>query len=84
MFRENYRNNPVAEDRFGYDVLHHTDLLRERGESNGINLARINWSGYQLVVIDESHYFRNGETSAIEGTDNRYQRLLKEIGRAHV
>ncbi len=79
VFRENYRNNPVAEDRFGYDVLHHTDLLRERGESNGINLARINWSGYQLVVIDESHYFRNGETSAIEGTDNRYQRLLKEV-----
>ena len=59
-FRNNYDTNPVAADRLRYDVLFHTDLTRDRGESNGINLERINWGNYDLIVIDESHNFRNG------------------------
>jgi len=62
-FKHNYKNNPIAEDRLRYDVLFHTDLSRERGESNGIDLRNINWANYDLVVIDESHNFRNGESS---------------------
>ena len=59
-FRNNYDTNPVAADRLRYDVLFHTDLTRDRGESNGINLERLNWGNYDLIVIDESHNFRNG------------------------
>ena len=59
-FRNNYDNNPLAADRLRYDVLFHTDLTRDRGESNGINLERLNWGNYDLIVIDESHNFRNG------------------------
>jgi hypothetical protein len=59
-FRENYKNNPIAADRLRYDVLYHTDLSRERGMSGSIDLEKINWENYDLVVIDESHNFRNG------------------------
>ena len=59
-YKGNYVNNPIASDRLNYDVLFHTDLNRSRGMSNGIDLARINWGNYDLVVIDESHNFRNG------------------------
>jgi len=59
-FRSNVTNNPIAKDRLRYDVLYHTDLSRESGTSNGIPLNRINWGNYDLVVIDESHNFRNG------------------------
>ena len=55
-----YINNPIAADRLRYDVLYHTDLSREHGLSNGIDLDRLNWGNYDLVVIDESHNFRNG------------------------
>ena len=58
-FRENSTTNILAEDRFNYDVLNHTDLSRERGRSGDINLETINWGNYDLVVIDESHNFRN-------------------------
>lgn len=54
-FKLNLLNNPIASDRLRYDVLYHTDLSRTRGHSNGIPLDRINWSNYDLVVIDESH-----------------------------
>lgn len=57
-YKGNYVNNPIAKDRLRYDVLYHTDLSREHGDSNGINLERLNWGNYDLVVIDESHNFR--------------------------
>ncbi|MDR0938117.1 MAG: DEAD/DEAH box helicase family protein [Mediterranea sp.] len=81
-FKENYLNNPIAADRLNYDVLYHTDLSREKGESNGLNLARLNWSNYDLVVIDESHNFRNGGNRSGRGDDkqeNRYLRLLNKV-----
>ncbi len=84
-YKHNYDNNPIATDRLRYDVLYHTDLSRDSGESNGINLARINWGNYDLVVIDESHNFRNGGVlSGEEGRENRYLRLLNHVVRAGV
>ncbi len=84
-YKGNYINNPIAEDRLRYDVLYHTDLSRERGESNGIDLGRINWSNYDLLVIDESHNFRNGgEVSGEEGKENRYLRLMNKVIRSGV
>ena len=69
----NHADNPFDEDRFAYNLLTHTDLSRERGTSrSGINLATHNWSNYELVVIDESHNFRNSD-------GKRYEKLLEEI-----
>ena len=59
-YKDNYVNNPIAADRLRYDVLYHTDLNRTHGTSNGLDLGRLNWGNYDLVVIDESHNFRNG------------------------
>ncbi len=82
-FKGNYKNNPVAEDRLRYDVLFHTDMNRDRGDSNGIDLQNLNWGNYDLVVIDESHNFRNGESSTHRKEDdtyeNRYQKLMNRI-----
>lgn len=85
-FRGNYVNNPVATDRLRYDVLYHTDLSRNSGKSNGIDLSRIVWGNYDLVVIDESHNFRNGgQTYGEEGEkENRYLKLLNKVIRAGV
>jgi len=84
-YKHNYDNNPIAADRLRYDVLYHTDLSRDSGESNGIDLARINWGNYDLVVIDESHNFRNGgELSGEEGRENRYLRLMNRVVRAGI
>ena len=84
-FRSNYKNNPLAEDRLRYDVLYHTDLSRERGFSNGQDLEKLYWENYDLVVIDESHNFRNG--GVIYGDDereNRYLRLMNRVIRPGV
>lgn len=85
-FRGNLINNPLAKDRMRYDILFHTDLSRERGESAiGLPLDRINWGNYDLVVIDESHNFRNG--GAVSGDDereNRYLKLLNKVIRPGV
>lgn len=81
-FKGNYKNNPLADDRLNYDVLYHTDLGRERGNSNGIDLSLISWGNYDLVVIDESHNFRNGEHSTHrndENYENRYQKLIRKV-----
>ena len=83
-YKGNYRNNPIAEDRMRYDVLFHTDLSRDHGQSNGIDLERLNWGNYDLVVIDESHNFRNGIGTHSNTTENRYQRLMDRIVRAGV
>lgn len=76
-FKENSVTNSLAEDRFNYDVLNHTDLSREKGKSGDINLATINWGNYDLVVIDESHNFRNNE--ALKNKETRYQKLMNRI-----
>lgn len=60
-FLNNYDDNPLIRDRLNYNVLYHTDLSRDKGKSNGIDLSRINWGNYDLVVIDESHNFRNND-----------------------
>lgn len=84
-YKGNYVNNPVAEDRLRYDVLYHTDLSREYGTSNGIELDRLNWGNYDLVVIDESHNFRNGgEITGEDAKENRYLKLLNKVIRAGV
>lgn len=76
-FRENSTTNILADDRFNYDVLNHTDLSREKGYSGDIKLETLNWGNYDLVVIDESHNFRNNE--AIKGHKTRYQKLMENI-----
>lgn len=92
-YRGFYEDNPVYEDRLGYTVLFHTDLNRESGDSNGTDLSRIKWSAFDLVVIDESHNFRNGskyKTSKGKMVDddfeldeidkmNRYATLLNNV-----
>ena len=84
-YKDNYINNPIAADRLNYDVLFHTDLSRDGGFSNGLDLDRLNWGNYDLVVIDESHNFRNGgEVSGEEGKENRYLRLMNKVVRAGV
>ena len=88
-YRSNYVNNPLAGDRLRYDVLFHTDLGRTHGESNGLDLEKINWSNYDFVVIDESHNFRNGGKITTDENDenpreNRYLRLLNEVIRKGV
>lgn len=85
-YRDNYTNNPLVEDRFNYDVLFHTDLGRTHGNSNGIDLSRLRWDNYDLVVIDESHNFRNGGKldSESDEKDNRYTTLMKQVIRKGV
>ena len=84
-FKDNYVNNPIASDRLNYDVLFHTDLSRNGGYSNGLDLERLNWGNYDLVIIDESHNFRNGgELTGDDDKENRYLRLLNKVVRAGV
>ena len=85
-YRDNYINNPLAEDRLNYKVLYHTDLGRTHGFSNGTDLSRLRWDTYDLVVIDESHNFRNGGKleSEDDSKDNRYVTLLKQVIRKGV
>ena len=86
-YKDNYVNNPIAADRLNYDVLFHTDLSRSHGQSNGLDLDRLNWGNYDLVVIDESHNFRNGSSGVgvHKGQgDNRYETLMKKVIRAGV
>jgi len=84
-YKDNYRNNPIAADRLNYDVLFHTDLSRDYGKSNGLDLDRLNWGNYNLVVIDESHNFRNGgEISGEDQRENRYLRLMNRVIRSGV
>ena len=81
-FNSNYKTNPIAGDRLNFTVLNHTDLSREKGESYGIELDRINWGNYDLVVIDESHNFRNIGTH--KDKETRYDKLMNNVVRAGV
>ena len=82
MYTINDKRNLLASDRFNFDVLNHTDLSRLKGFSGEINLETLNWSNYDLIVIDESHNFRNNPNRADGKT--RYERLLNDIIRSGV
>ncbi len=85
VYKSPYKNNPLKEDRFRYHVLYHSDLSRKKGMSNGLDLKLFQWDAYDLVVIDESHNFRNGGNSDEEDEGiNRYNRLLKDVIRPGV
>lgn len=84
VYKDNSLLNPFISDRFRYDVLSHTDLSRETGLSGDINLATLNWGNYDLIVIDESHNFRNNTVGKRDDAGNiirksRYQRLMDDI-----
>ena len=81
-YNKNLKTNIFAKDRFGYDVLCHTDLSRTSGESYGIPLNRVNWGNYDLIVIDESHNFRNND--AFKDRETRYQKLMNQVIREGV
>lgn len=83
-YKDNYVNNPIAADRLNYDVLFHTDLSRSHGISNGLDLDRLNWGNYDLVVIDESHNFRNGAGTHANTVENRYVKLMDKVIRKGV
>jgi superfamily II DNA or RNA helicase len=76
-YKGNLKTNIFAKDRFGYDVLCHTDLQRTSGYSFGVPLNRVNWGNYDLVVIDESHNFRNND--AYKDHETRYQKLMNSV-----
>ena len=78
LYRANDRRNFLAGDRFNYDILNHTDLSRDGGLSGDIDLSYVNWGNYDLVVIDESHNFRNKRTPR-QGGETRYDRLMRRI-----
>jgi hypothetical protein len=78
LYKSNDRRNILAADRFNYDVLNHTDLSREAGKSGDIDLSFVNWGNYDLVVIDESHNFRN-KSNPHQGQETRYDRLMRRI-----
>ena len=84
FYRNNLTNNPISEDRFRYDVFFHTDLGRDSGKSNGKDLEYWNWGNYDLVVIDESHNFRNGIGTHKNTKENRYSRLMDRVIRSGV
>ncbi len=77
LYKANDRRNFLAPDRFNYDVLNHTDLSRDGGFSGDIDLSHVNWGNYDLVVIDESHNFRN--KAANKGKETRYDHLMRKI-----
>ena len=82
--QNNSELNPFMSDRFNYTVLSHTDLSRESGKSGDIDLANINWGNYDLLVIDESHNFRNNTKGKRDEDGNiirksRYERLMDDI-----
>lgn len=88
-YRSNYINNPIAKDRLRYDILFHSDLSRNAGYSNGLDLSHVNWGNYDLVVIDESHNFRNGGKITAGDVDedpreNRYLKLMNKVIRTGV
>lgn len=88
-YKSNYINNPIAKDRLNYDVFFHSDLSRKEGKTNGTDLSYVDWGNYDLVVIDESHNFRNGgkmTTNEDDGNprENRYLQLMNRIIRTGV
>ena len=84
-YNKNLTTNILAEDRLNYDVLAHTDLLRASGDSMGMPLDQVNWGNYDLIIIDESHNFRNDDATLAQGeSETRYRALLNNVIRAGV
>jgi len=77
IYSQNDVRNILSKDRMNFDVLNHTDLSRDKGFSGDINLETINWGNYDLIVIDESHNFRNNDPR--KETITRYHRLMRDI-----
>jgi len=77
IYKANDKRNILAADRLNYDVLNHTDLARDGGMSGDMDLSYVNWGNYDLVVIDESHNFRN--KASHRDRDTRYDHLMKRI-----
>jgi SNF2 family DNA or RNA helicase len=77
IYTVNDKRNILSADRFNYDVLNHTDLTRSSGKSGEINLETLNWGNYDLIVIDESHNFRNNNLRKEGAT--RYSRLMNDV-----
>lgn len=82
--QNNSELNPLVEDRFCYTVLSHTDLSRDSGYTDSINLETINWGNYDLLVIDESHNFRNNTKGKRDEDGNiikqsRYEKLVEKV-----
>ena len=82
IYQLNDKRNILSKDRLNYDILNHTDLSRTNGKSGDINLSTINWGNYDLVVIDESHNFRNNPNRKDRVT--RYSRLMNDVIRANI
>ena len=82
LYTGNDECNPLVDDRLNFDVLNHTDLSRYTGFSGDINLETLRWGNYDLIVIDESHNFRNKPTDRTQ--HSRYDRLMEDIIRAGV
>ena len=82
LYKANDKRNALESDRFNFDVLNHTDLSRDNGQSGDIDLQHVNWGNYDLVVIDESHNFRN--KASPKGRETRYDRLMRKIIREGV
>lgn len=82
VYQLNDKRNILAEDRLNYDVLNHTDLSREKGKSGDIDLEMINWGNYDLIVIDESHNFRNNPNRRDKIT--RYSRLMNDVIKSNI
>ncbi len=84
LAQNNSELNPFLRDRFAYTVLSHTDLSREYGSADGVDLATLNWGNFDLIVIDESHNFRNNVKEKRDENGNivrksRYERLMEDI-----
>ena len=82
IFNSNYESNPLLEDNFNYKIIAHTDLSRQKGKTSaGDDLSQINWDNYDLIVIDESHNFRNDNWSKTNNDwkNKRYKKLMDEI-----
>jgi len=77
LYKANDRRNILATDRLNYDVLNHTDLSRDGGKSGDIDLSHVNWGNYDLVVIDESHNFRN--KASLKDRETRYDHLMRRV-----
>ena len=89
VYKLNDQLNPFGDDRFRYDVLSHTDLSRDTGKTGDIDLSTLNWGNYDLVVIDESHNFRNNTPGKRDEEGNiirksRYERMMEDIIKAGV
>lgn len=82
LYRRNDARNPLLDDGLRFDVLNHTDLSRTHGMSGDLDLAHLNWGNYDLVVVDESHNFRNNPQ--LKGRTTRYERLMESVIKAGV